>query len=159
MSNEVAALLSVCPLTKEERAVYKRCLFAEMRGVRCETCRLLPTFRIADQPEQGEQEGAKLIEYLDALAGTHWREWSGEECKTLLAMARECIKLRAEVDRLSTCHVCGDCLDIEDGRCELHANIEDETDYWNKGGERFECGCSWCKANEALNAAKEKEHG
>jgi hypothetical protein len=76
------------------------------------------------------------------------------ECATLRA---ENERLTREVDRLTHCHVCGDCLDILDGRCELHANVEDETDYWHQGGERFECECSWCKANEALNA-KEPDH-
>jgi hypothetical protein len=76
------------------------------------------------------------------------------ECATLRA---ENERLTREVDRLTHCHVCGDCLDILDGRCELHANIEDETDYWHQGGERFECDCSWCKANAVLNA-KEIDH-
>jgi len=65
----------------------------------------------------------------------------------------ELARSRIEVDRLTYCHVCGDALDIIDGRCELHANVEDETDYWHQGGERFECGCEYCKANDAGNQA------
>ena len=64
-------------------------------------------------------------------------------------LAAEVERLRAELARYTTCHVCGDCLLIPDGRCEAHCGMEpgDIADE--------ECGCVHCKA--AVRAAEVKK--
>jgi hypothetical protein len=105
-----------------------------------------------DAVTERDEWNACIPQWITALLAR--LEVARSELRTLRA---ENERLAHELDRHTHCHVCGDCLDILDGRCELHANVEDETDYWHQGGERFECECSWCKANEALNA-KEPDH-
>jgi hypothetical protein len=68
------------------------------------------------------------------------RELVGKQLRELKDVKEQLQSARLEVVRLSTCHICGDCLSVEDGRCEQHAGY-DETE----ADEDDPCGCEWCE--------------
>jgi hypothetical protein len=60
-------------------------------------------------------------------------------------LEKELAAAKTELARISTCHVCGDVLSSEEGRCEIHAGIEPgDVDLDDEG----ECMCLFCRSNE-----------